>query len=310
MASPAEVRAYIEQQAKAAGLSQNDIRNLLTTAQKESSMGQSLKNPKSSAKGVFQFIDSTGAQYGLNSPDGKGFDNRLDMKANVDAGIKFYKANQKALAPTLRKLGIPVDDPAAMYLAHNQGAGGARSLYRSLGSGKTVNQILKSDEKAKKNAMDGLTADQAIAMWGGKADRFAKKLGLAPGGAWKPTDTVVSSPPKLPPTPQATAPVIPPYLSGTSAPTTPPPYAPMQAFQTPTPPQVIPQAPLQPQPTGLSSTLASTMMPIPPIEPEPVTLESIIKRAADISGNKNRAGFGVPSIDPMTYDIMRLIENS
>jgi hypothetical protein len=206
-------------------------------------------------------------------------------------------------------MGIAADDATAMYLAHQQCVGGARKIYRNLGTGKTMNQIV-GDERAKKNGMDGVTADAAVSMWGGKADRFAKKMGLASGGAWKPTGVPLQPAPATtyaPPPPPV--PVVPSYLAGTSAPTPPPPYAPMQAFQTPAPP-TIPQAPLQSSSVGLTSSLMPSMMPIQPVEPAPVTLESIIKRAADISGNKNRAGFGAPSIDPMTYDIMRLIENS
>ena len=314
MASPAEVRAYIEQQAKAAGLTPNDIRNLLTTAQKESTMGQNLVNPRSTARGVFQFMPKTGREYGLN---GKGFDNRMDMAANVNAGIKFYKDNQRRVAPVLAKAGIPIDDPAAMYLAHNQGAGATRSIYRSLGTGKTINQ-LTNDEKARENGMDGMTAEQAIAMWGGKANRFAKNLGLSARGstAVAPAPTPPKTPPtglQPPPATQPTTPKLPAYLTGETPPLSPPPYAPMtDPLASLLPPPNAP-TPSPPAPNMLSSTLMSGLGPmggIPLPEPEPVTLASITKQVADNAETSRRNTLSSSSVDPMVYDIMRLIENS
>lgn len=305
MASPAEVRAYIEKQARASGLSENDVRNLLTTAQKESSMGQNVSTPKSTAKGVFQFTNSTGAQYGLNGPEGKGFDTRLDYKKNIDAGIRFYKDNQKAMAPLLKAKGIAPDDATAMYLAHQQGVKGARQIYNNLGTGKTINQIL-DDKRARNNGMDGMTADEALKLWGGKADRFAQKMGL---GARTPT--MASAPSTTPPPPITPYTMVPSYFTK------------QQDNQlsmmpvglqknTPFLFQAIPPAPVQPPSMGLSSTLLGppSAIPTPEAPPEDLNLASVIKRASDISGNKGRAGLGTASVDPMTYDIMKMIENS
>lgn len=309
MASPAEVRAYIEQQAKTAGLTPNDIRNLVATAQIESSMGQNVASPKSTARGVFQFINSTGAKYGLN---GKGFDDRLDYKRNIDAGIQFYKDNQRAMTPTLEKLGIPVDDATANYMAHQQGVDGAKKVYNAVGSGKPIEQVIGA-KAAKNNAMAGKSVDEALSMWGGKIAKADSKNGLSmPTMASARTTPPMGIQPPLPPA-QVAPPKGPAYLTGETPSTTPTPYAPMLdplAALLPPPNAPIPSTPA---PNMLSSTLIPSLgqMPgIPTPEPEPVTLASIIKQAADVSGNAGRNTLSSGGVDPMVYDIMRLIENS
>ena len=87
------------------------------TAQIESSLDPKAKNPKSSAGGLYQFIDDTWARYG------KGRD-RYDPAAAADAAAELTVANQRALRNALGR------DPtnAELYLAHQQGAGGAADL--------------------------------------------------------------------------------------------------------------------------------------------------------------------------------------
>lgn len=87
------------------------------TAQIESSMDPRAKNPRSSAGGLYQFIDDTWKQYG------KGRD-RFDPVAAADAAAEFTAANQKALRHALGR--EPTN--AELYLAHQQGAGGAFDL--------------------------------------------------------------------------------------------------------------------------------------------------------------------------------------
>lgn len=87
------------------------------TAQIESSMDPRARNPGSSAGGLFQFIDDTWKQYG------KGRD-RYDPVAAADAAADLTVANQKALRNALGR--EPTN--AELYLAHQQGAGGATDL--------------------------------------------------------------------------------------------------------------------------------------------------------------------------------------
>jgi hypothetical protein len=87
------------------------------TAQVESSMDPRASNPNSSAGGLYQFIDDTWRQYG------KGRD-KFDPVASAEAAADLTAANQKALRYGLGR--EPTN--AELYLAHQQGAGGAMDL--------------------------------------------------------------------------------------------------------------------------------------------------------------------------------------
>jgi len=90
---------------------------LLRIAQIESNMDPNAANKDSSARGVFQFIDKTWKAYG------KGQD-VLDPVANADAGARFVRDNANTLRTQLGREPAPWE----LYLAHQQGAGGAGSL--------------------------------------------------------------------------------------------------------------------------------------------------------------------------------------
>jgi hypothetical protein len=89
---------------------------LARTAQIESSFNPNAKNPNSSATGLFQFINSTARQYGLENP--------LDPVASSDAAARLARDN----AATLRSALGRDPSPAELYLAHQQGGGGAARL--------------------------------------------------------------------------------------------------------------------------------------------------------------------------------------
>ncbi|RPJ64681.1 MAG: lytic transglycosylase domain-containing protein [Acidobacteria bacterium] len=90
---------------------------LLRIAQIESNMDPNAANKDSSARGVFQFIDKTWKAYG------KGQD-VLDPVANADAGARFVRDNANTLRTQLGREPAPWE----LYLAHQQGAGGAGKL--------------------------------------------------------------------------------------------------------------------------------------------------------------------------------------
>lgn len=100
----------------------------------ESRFNPNAKAGKSSATGLYQFIDSTAKQYGLL---GDGFDNRKDPIANTKAAIAFTKDNQRQL----EKRGIPIT-PTMLYLAHQQGIGGAVEIYNAAMKGTPVSIAL------------------------------------------------------------------------------------------------------------------------------------------------------------------------
>ena len=86
---------------------------LARTAQLESAMNPNARNPRSSAGGLFQFIDGTAKQYGLAD--------RFDPIQASQAAARFAADNQAHLAKRLGR----APTAAELYLAHQQGAAGA-----------------------------------------------------------------------------------------------------------------------------------------------------------------------------------------
>jgi len=89
---------------------------LTRTAQLESSNNPNAQNPRSSAGGLFQFIDSTARSMGLR--------NKFDP---VEASHAAARLGAQNMAYLRRQLGRDVDG-AELYLAHQQGPGGAEKL--------------------------------------------------------------------------------------------------------------------------------------------------------------------------------------
>ena len=85
----------------------------------ESGLNPQNQNPRSSAGGLFQFIDSTWGRYG-------GGKNKYDPYANADAGARFISDNMAGLK---RSLGRD-PTPGEIYMAHQQGLGGALNILR------------------------------------------------------------------------------------------------------------------------------------------------------------------------------------
>lgn len=82
----------------------------------ESRNGQDTYNPKSGAAGDFQFIPSTARQYGLQNP--------YDLEQSADAAARFTRDNMQYLQSRLGR----APTQGELYLAHQQGAGGAVKL--------------------------------------------------------------------------------------------------------------------------------------------------------------------------------------
>lgn len=91
---------------------------LRRTAEIESSLNPNAQNPRSSAGGLFQFINATARDYGLS--------NRFDPHQATDAASRLARDNANILRPVLGR------EPTAaeLYLAHQQGGAGARRLLR------------------------------------------------------------------------------------------------------------------------------------------------------------------------------------
>lgn len=110
---PADIDAVIVAKAAQYGVPADALRR---TAMLESGGNPNAKNPGSSAGGLFQFIDSTAKAYGLR--------NRFDVNEASDAAARLMRDNAAHLSKVLGR--APTD--AELYLAHQQGPGGAAKL--------------------------------------------------------------------------------------------------------------------------------------------------------------------------------------
>jgi hypothetical protein len=124
------------------------------TAQIESGMNPTAANPNSSAKGMFQFIDGTRAQYG-------GFD-PFDPAASTDAAARLASDNRQQLAKVLGR------EPTSgeLYLAHQQGAGNAAKLLANPNA--PAESVLGGQAFRLNGGKPGMTAADFAGKWTGK----------------------------------------------------------------------------------------------------------------------------------------------
>lgn len=134
---------------------------LSRTAQLESSMGKNMKNPNSSATGPFQFITSTAKAYGLSDP--------MDWTQSTDAASRLGRDNATVLSRALGR----APTAAELYLAHQQGGGGAAKLL-SNPSARAVDIV---GEKAVRlnGGKTNMTAQEFANLWITKFEGGAKK---------------------------------------------------------------------------------------------------------------------------------------
>lgn len=121
-ASGTQKRIYDEAMAK--GLSDADARTVVALAHFESrgTFSTTVKNPKSSATGVFQFIDSTWQAEGGTAA------NRHDLNKQIELGIKHTKSNIKYIKD---KTGIVLTG-SQIYIPHLLGRGGAEIVFKAI----------------------------------------------------------------------------------------------------------------------------------------------------------------------------------
>jgi peptidoglycan hydrolase-like protein with peptidoglycan-binding domain len=116
------------------------------------------------AKGLFQFVPSTAAQYGIAGRE-------LDAVANTDAAARLYLDNQRDITNRHNRTGAPYLSGEAtpngldMYMAHQQGAAGYASIQQaissgSFGRGDTRGNILNNVSSRDMQAITGMTRDQ------------------------------------------------------------------------------------------------------------------------------------------------------
>lgn len=130
---------------------------LKRTGQIESNLNPNAKNPRSSAGGLFQFIDATARDYGLK--------NRYDAHEATDAAARLAKDNADRLRGVLGR-----DATAAeLYLAHQQGGGGASKLLRNRNA--PANSVVSSQAVRLNGGNTNMTAGQFANLWIDKFNR-------------------------------------------------------------------------------------------------------------------------------------------
>lgn len=115
-------RIYDEALSK--GLSDADARTVVALAHFESGgkFSPTIKNPKSSATGVFQFIDGTWKVEGGTAA------NRHDLDTQIKLGIKHTKSNIKYIE---NKTGVTLTG-SQIYIPHLLGMGGAEQVFKAV----------------------------------------------------------------------------------------------------------------------------------------------------------------------------------
>ncbi|AQX30203.1 transglycosylase SLT domain-containing protein [Bartonella schoenbuchensis] len=110
----------------------------------ESGGDPNARNKKSSAGGLYQFLDSTARQYKL--------DNKFDPLQSIDAMARLTKDNIRYLQTALGR----APSEAELYLAHQQGPAGAARLIKNPDA--PASQLLSSQAIALNGGRPGATA--------------------------------------------------------------------------------------------------------------------------------------------------------
>ena len=124
------------------------------------------KNPKSSATGLGQFIESTWLSlFKKHFPDtASGLTDAaiLELRKDAEVSRKMVELYLRENAESLRAAGIEIND-ANLYLSHFLGAGGAKALLSSA-PGTLANDVLGADQvSANASILDGKTREEVIA---------------------------------------------------------------------------------------------------------------------------------------------------
>lgn len=153
LAGSAELRAIVADAARRHGV---PVSAMFRTVQLESSWDPAAQNPNSSAGGLLQFIDATAGDYNL--------EDRFDARQAADAGARLMADNMAALA---ERLGRPPTD-GELYLAHQQGAGGALNLLTN--AGRPLTAVIGEERARLNGGADGMTAGDFANLWIAKAE--------------------------------------------------------------------------------------------------------------------------------------------
>lgn len=148
------IEDYISQAARRYGI---DPMTMIRIAQIESAMNPNAKNPRSSAGGLFQFIDGTAKQMGLR--------NRFDPQEAADAAARLAAQNAQFLQSRIGRQ----PTGAELYLAHQQGAGGAAKILGNPNA--PAESVVGRQAVALNGGKPGMTAADFAALWTNKFNK-------------------------------------------------------------------------------------------------------------------------------------------
>lgn len=171
----------------------------------ESSGGRNLVNPRSRARGDFQFMPTTGRQYGLDDAG------RMDPIKSAEAAAQLARDNAALFRSRMGR----EPNVGELYLMHQQGAGGALKLLQA-GDQKAMD-VVGVQETALNGGNSGTRASQLANKWIFKGEQlhglWKRSQGGAPGGGASVTANASPNPQAVPSAPQQPVPTAAPQAA-------------------------------------------------------------------------------------------------
>jgi hypothetical protein len=168
---PSKAPAYLDGIAQKYGINPDDFKRM---AWIESKFDPNARAGSSSAGGLFQFTDDTARRYGLT--------NKFDGVANAEAAARLWMDNKAGLEKALGR----APTAGELYLAHQQGLGGATKLLTNPNA--SAESLLGSDAFRHNGGRDGMTGADFARLWTGKFE------GPLPGATPHNGDASVTTP--------------------------------------------------------------------------------------------------------------------
>ncbi|WP_242162451.1 peptidoglycan-binding protein [Lysobacter sp. M15] len=165
--SRAEVLDIIEREAQERNIPRDDFMRF-AYIETGGTFDESVSRGPNGAKGLFQFVPGTADQYGIRGRE-------LDPVANTDAAARLYLDNQRQLVRRHTQDGrvylSGAQEPGGldMYLAHQQGAAGYRSIQTAIATGEfsrddTRSKILNNVSARDMRAVTGVSMEEFRSM--------------------------------------------------------------------------------------------------------------------------------------------------
>lgn len=161
-----EVLDIIEKEASERGIPRDHFFRF-ASIETGGSFNEKANRGEDGAKGLFQFVPLTARLYGISGRE-------LDPVVNTDAAARLYLDNRQVLIsrhakderPYLSNASQP--DGLDMYIAHQQGAGGYRSIQNAIATGKF------SRDETRSNILNNIGSKDYEALTGHKYADLAK----------------------------------------------------------------------------------------------------------------------------------------